>query len=266
MLTEGRKAALRLPSAPLPPGEGLRHPAQPPPAALPGTARMSPPAPPQPPWLGIPAAPALPQFPSQGGKNSPSRSPRRLRQGPPPPVRVGNLGDSERGGPAALRPLHRPARCHPTSNTSTTSQELLKPGLGHQLGHAPSPERDQKVLLSSRDQTIRQNKLMKSTEKVCVPKYAGGLAVLAGAAFSSCSWCCTHRFLSLLLEEHHGASPSGLPQPLCPALTITAPGPVLSGRVSAQRDRVHLFLLVVSTSCFEMDCIRVSTDAMKSRS
>ena len=140
------RAALRVPSAPLPPEEGLPHPVLPPPAALPDTTWMSSSAPPQLPLVGIPAAPPLPLFPSRGSKKSPRRSQRRLRQVPPLPARAGNAplgghGDPPRGGLAALRPLHHPTRGHPTSNTRRTPQQLLKPGLGHQLGHAPAPKK-----------------------------------------------------------------------------------------------------------------------------
>lgn len=63
------------------------------------------------PFVGVPAAPPLPPFLPTGSEKSRRRTQRRLCPGPPVSARAANapLGGPDkpqRGGPAALRPLH----------------------------------------------------------------------------------------------------------------------------------------------------------------
>ncbi|XP_075596604.1 E3 ubiquitin-protein ligase Topors-like [Balearica regulorum gibbericeps] len=134
MLPEGRRAALWLPLAPLPPRKGLQCLARPTLSALKEPMRMTSPAPQQLPFVGVLAALPVPLFLSPGSKSF-RRSLRRPRHVHLLPTGAGNgpLGshsDPQRGGLAAPRPLLQPRRGCPTSNSRTTPEVLPKPGLG----------------------------------------------------------------------------------------------------------------------------------------
>jgi len=138
LLMSGR-AAPQLPPAPPPPEGALQPLVQPPPAALTGWRQKSSPAPHRPPLLGVPPATPLLPLPSLWSHESPRRSQGRPCPGPPFPAGAGNGPrgcpvEPQRGGLAALGPLHRPKRGRPAGGRN----QLAKAGPGQQPGRLPA--------------------------------------------------------------------------------------------------------------------------------